>query len=240
MAKPFKVEGLTVKQILELQPDELSSFDEREMSRALRTVSLAANKRVRRLKENAKYSRSEGKYVTKKSAKQNIALDALNAVTKDGTIKGDPFGVSKAKGRNDMYHQLSQIRQFMNAKTSTVKGAKAVRQAREKRLLGKTTEQLTRGMTKAQQAQKKAEINNIMSETYRGFRKYLEANGIPNNPYENFEGSDTILTIIKTKVIETGDHEAGLQEALDRDTVVYEAEKEEEKPLDPFDLLGEE
>ena len=126
MAKPFKVEGLTVKQILELQPDELSSFDEREMSRALRTVSLAANKRVRRLKENAKYSRSEGKYVTKKSAKQNIALDALNAVTKDGSIKGDPFGVSKAKGRNDMYHQLSQIRQFMNAKTSTVKGAKAL------------------------------------------------------------------------------------------------------------------
>lgn len=239
MAKPFKVEGLTVKQILELQPDELSTFNEREMSRALRTVSLAANKRVRRLKEQAKFSRAEGRYIQKKSAKQNVALDALNAVTKDGSVKGDPFGVSKAKGRNDMYKQLAEIRQFMNAKTSTIKGAKAVRQAREKRLLGKTTEQLTKGKSKAEKAAITADIANTMSETYKGFRKYLEATGRSNTHYENFEGSETILNIIKTMVIQTGNHEDGLQAALDHDTAIYEAEKMAEVSTDPFDITDE-
>lgn len=241
MADSFKTSGMTVKEILNMNPDDISRLNTREMSRALRTVSLAANKRITRLKNQAKFSSKAGGYVTKKSAKHNIALDALNAVTKDGKIKGNVFGVGKATDRNDMLKQFSEIRRFMNAKTSTIAGAKEVRQNREKRLLGKTSEQLIRkGKTKAEREAIKAEIKQTLSETYKGFRKYLEAKGRSNTHYENFEGSMNIINIIKTKVESTGDHEQGLQAALDFDKGVYEEEKFIQEWDDPFSLLGEE
>ena len=47
MAKKFIVDNMTVDQILGMPFNELNKFDEREMSRALRTVALAANKGLR-------------------------------------------------------------------------------------------------------------------------------------------------------------------------------------------------
>ena len=42
--KPFYVDGMTVQQILEIPPSELAKLNQRDLSRALRTVALAANK----------------------------------------------------------------------------------------------------------------------------------------------------------------------------------------------------
>lgn len=236
----FKTSGMTVQQILNMDPDDLSRLDTREMSRALRTVSLAANKRIARLKEQAKYSSKDKGYIAKKSAKHNIALDALNAVTKDGKIKGNVFGVKKAGDRNAMLKQFAAARRFMGAKTSTIKGAKEVRQAREKRLLGETTEQAMRRVrTKAEKESIKAEIKRVMSETYKGFRKYLESTGRSNDHYENFEGSKTIIQLIRSKVVEGNDHEEGLRAAMDLDTTQYEAKKIAAPVHDPFDLPGD-
>ena len=46
MAKKFFVEGLTVEQILSMDPAQMAKLDKRDISRALRTVALAANKRI--------------------------------------------------------------------------------------------------------------------------------------------------------------------------------------------------
>ena len=54
MAKNFYTEGMTVSQILSMDPREMAKLNTREISRALRTVSLAANKRISRLEKYAK------------------------------------------------------------------------------------------------------------------------------------------------------------------------------------------
>lgn len=238
--KPFAVEGMTVKQILSMDPVSLSSLNTREMSRALRTVSLAANKRVERLRSQAKYSKEAHGYIAKKSAKHNIALDALNAVTKDGMIKGNVFGVGKANTRNKMLEQLADIRQFMDAKTSTIAGAKQVRQNRERKLWGNTTEEaVRRGRTKKEKAAIAAERQRVSVDTYKAWRDYLAATGRSNDHYENFEGSLTILNLIRAKIMAGGDADDGLSAALEKDTESYEyQEMFEEDDDDPFNLLG--
>ena len=44
--QPFMVEGMTVQEIINLGDDVISKMNQRDLSRALRTVSLAANKRL--------------------------------------------------------------------------------------------------------------------------------------------------------------------------------------------------
>ena len=239
MAKKFEVEGLTVKQILAMDPDKLSSLNSREMSRALRTVALAANKRVNRLREQAKKGPT-GAYISKKSAAHNVALDALNAVTKDGSVRGNVFGVGKAQGdRNKMYKQLAEIRQFMGAKTSTIKGAKEVRQARERRLLGYTSEEaMKKQRTKKGKAAVEAKIRQTMSDTYAAFRKYLEYKGLPNNNYVRFEGSMSVLELLRTGVQNDLEPEQALQQAIERDRQGYEASKAPDARTNTFSLLG--
>lgn len=239
MAKKFEVEGLTVKQILSMDPDKLSSLNTREMSRALRTVSLAANKRVNRLREQAKHGPT-GAFISKKSAAHNIALDALNAVTKDGKRTGNVFGVKQTGGdRNKMYKQLAEIRQFMGAKTSTIQGAKAVRQDRERRLLGYTSEEaMKKAKTKKAKAQVEAKIKQTLSDTYAAFRKYLEYKGLPNNNYVRFEGSMAVLELLKTGVQDDMDPETALRAAIERDEAEYQASQAPDARTNPFNLLG--
>ena len=138
MADSFFTDNMTVNDILNMDYQTLQGLNQRDVSRALRTVSLAANKRMNRLLKQARKTK-EG-YVPKKSAAYNIAVDALNAVTNDGKKK-IKWGVKKASSRNEMLQQIGEIRKFMNMKTSTVKGAVKVRKEREKRLFGKTREQ---------------------------------------------------------------------------------------------------
>ena len=74
-SKAFYVDNMTAQEILSLGDDVLSKLSARDMSRALRTVALVANKRVNRLMKNA--VKRQGGYIEKKSGKA-IALDALN------------------------------------------------------------------------------------------------------------------------------------------------------------------
>ena len=135
--EPFSVDGLTVDQILKLDADTLNKMSSREMSRALRTAALAANKRINRLLAQAKKTK-EG-YKLKKSAKYDIALDALNYITKDGKL--DPKFSAKGKTLNQLRSELARIRTFMNdLQTSTIKGAMKVRKDREIRILGLSKE----------------------------------------------------------------------------------------------------
>ena len=204
--------------------EDIARLNERDVSRALRTVSLAANKRIQRLMQQARKTK-EG-YVPKKSAKRNIAVDALNAVTNDGKTKVK-FGVKSAPTRNKMIEQIGEIRRFMNMQTSTVSGAVKVRKEREKRLFGKTAEQAGRGKTKKEKKAIEKKFSQKVSEAYALFRKYLEYEGLPNSPYMKFAGSDTILNLIGKKIINGDSEEETLQAAINEAEAQYIKEQEE-------------
>ena len=210
----FYTDNMTAKEILNLSDKVLSTFNTREMSRALRTVSLVANKRINRLMKQAKKTKTG--YVQKKSAKYNIALDSLNAVTNDGKKK-IKFGVKQAKTRNEMYEQLNEIRKFMSMQTSTLSGAVNVRKQREIRLFGETTEKATKkAKTKAEKKLIKQTFSDKMKNAFSTYRKFLEFEGLPNDKYFRFQGSDSILSLVGSQILDDNDPEAVLQNAIDR------------------------
>ena len=223
MADSFYVDNMTVNEILNLSNEVISKMNTRDISRALRTVSLAANKRVNRLLSQTK--KTKDGYVLKKSAKYNIAVDALNAVTKDGKQKVK-FGVKYVNTRNEMIEQLGDIRKFMSMKTSTIQGAKNVRREREQRLFGTTTEKASRGKTKKEKKAITKKFSDKVSEAYATFRKFLEHEGLPNSPYMRFAGSESILNMIGSKIINGEDEEEALTSAINLMTQQYEEEQE--------------
>ena len=223
MADSFYVDNMTVNEILTLSNEVISKMNTRDISRALRTVSLAANKRVNRLLKQTK--KTKDGYVLKKSAQYNIAVDAINAVTQDGKQKVQ-FGVKYANTRNEMIEQLGDIRKFMGMKTSTIQGAKNVRREREQRLFGTTTEKASRGKTKKEKKTITKKLSDKVSEAYATFRKFLEHEGMPNSPYMRFAGSESVLNLIGSKIINGEDEEDALTAAINFMTRAYEEEQE--------------
>lgn len=163
-SKPFYTDNMTVSEILDLGDDILSTLSQRDLSRALRTVALAANKRMNRL---LKYSyKRHGTYIEKLDG-PGLDLHALNKT------KGKKFSVGN-KNRNQIYQELARARDFMSQKTSTVAGAKEVRKAREIAMFGKTREQMTRGMTKKEKREFVKNMKDVMSKTYETYDQFEE------------------------------------------------------------------
>ena len=161
--KGFVTDGMTVAQILNMGDDQLSRLNKRELSRALRTVSLAANKRIGRLLSKAdivKNDMGDIKYVDKSG--KGIDFEALYYTG------GKKFGMGKSADRNQIYKEFARVRGFMNAKSTTIKGAIELRKKREKALFGKTHEDM--GLTEAQTAN----LNDFMGDVYSEFHKWKE------------------------------------------------------------------
>lgn len=217
MADGFYTDGMTVAEILALGDDILSKMSKRDLSRALRTVSLAANKRIDRLEKQA--VKRKGGYVERKSGK-GISTAALNAVTNDGKTTGK-FKVGN-KSRNQMYSEFARAREFMAMKSSTVKGAVAVRKGMEERAFGKTREEAAKGKTKKQQEAITMIFQDKVKEVYSEFRKFLEE--------ENVDKGDTgrILTIIGKKIIgDDGTGDEAREAARQSLTEAYETKQQE-------------
>ena len=224
--QPFYVEGMTVSEILNISPDQLMKLNKRDVSRALRTVSIAANKRVNRLKSKA--TKTKDGYVPKTKGSQ-INTSALNWVTNDGH-KRTKFGVKKSSTRNEMLHQLKTIKQFREMKTSTVKGATEVRKDIEKRLFGKTREQAARGVkTKKAKAEVYKRYETMSREVWSYYRKFLEIKG--RDPHSYMSGSETIIELIGQKVVSGASEEESIQAALDMFKSSYEEEQAEYNAL---------
>lgn len=198
MSKKFYVDGLTVDQILNMDPAQMAKLDKRDISRALRTVSLAANKRIANLEKYAKKTRHG--YEPRLKATKSIAVDALNWVTSDG--KGSSrFGVKKSDTRNQMLRQIGRIRQFMNMKSSTVTGAVKLRKIREQNIFGKTREQAYKGQNKREKAKTNAKYNKMYASIWTAYYRYRELKG--QNPHAYYDDSSRVLSAL-TYVIETG------------------------------------
>lgn len=209
MAKKFYVEGMTVDQIMNASWNDLNRLNKREMSRALRTVSLAVNKRIGRLKQYAK--KTKDGYVAKGSSRQ-IALDALNWVTNDGHTR-KKFGTGDLT-RNEMFEQLRIARQFWNMKSSTVAGASELRRDREKAIFGKTREQAVRGVrTKKGKEAIYREYDQKMKDMWEAYHKFMELNG-GRDAHALIENSDSIQSYIGEIVVDEDlEGEAGLSQA---------------------------
>ena len=222
MSKQFFTDGMTVNDILNIPPDVLSKLNKRDISRALRTVSLAANKRIERLKRQSKKTREGYK---PKTTGRNIATDALNWVTDDGH-KRTKFGVKKSSTRNEMIAQLTKAKKFMSMKSSTVTGAVNVRKERERRLFGKTREQAAR----SQKTKKGKDIiaqmfEQKMSDAWSYYRKFLEIQG--RDPHSYYEGSETIIDLVGNKVLSGADEGEVLNAALEKVREMYDTQQAE-------------
>lgn len=235
MAKKFFTEGMTVKDILSMDPRDIMKLDQREMSRALRTVSLAANKRIARLKQYAK--KTPTGYVPK-GADTQIATDALNWVSKNGKIR-TKFGVKSAGTRNQMLKQFSTIKQFMGMKSSTVTGATSLRREREKKLFGKTREQAGRGQSKRQKQKTYAHFQQMNAKVWELYYKFMELYGL--NPHNVWEGSDEVLEIIGHGVADGKSDEEIITEALKKVMREYESQQDEYNSIfgDDFTDFGQ-
>lgn len=220
---PFYVEGMTTKEILDITPDELMKLSERDVSRALRTVALAANKRIRRLVNAVKEERP-------------VAQDALRwSIEKNGGMV-PVFGVKQAANRNEMIKQIGEIRRMFNMKTSTVSGALTVRQKREKMLFGATRQELAAGMNKKDRANFYKRLNRRYDKTWEFYKKYQELQG--RDPHSLIEGSAEILNSIGKKVLSGERKETEImKEALKAETNIYEDQQAEYNDMfDNFDF----
>ena len=220
---PFYVEGMTTKEILDITPDELMKLSERDVSRALRTVALAANKRIRRLVNAVKEERP-------------IAQDALRwSIEKNGGFV-PVFGVKQAANRNEMIKQIGEIRRLFNMKTSTVTGALTVKQKREKMLFGATRQELAAGMNKKDRANFYKRLNRRYDKTWEFYKKYQELQG--RDPHSLIEGSAEVLNSIGSKVLSGEKNETEImKEALKAETSIYEDQQAEYNDMfDNFDF----
>ena len=220
---PFYVEGMTTKEILDITPDELMKLSERDVSRALRTVALAANKRIRRLVNAVKEERP-------------IAQDALRwSIEKNGGFV-PVFGVKQAANRNEMIKQIGEIRRMFNMKTSTVSGALTVRQKREKMLFGATRQELAAGMNKRDRANFYKRLNRRYDKTWEFYKKYQELQG--RDPHSLIDGSAEVLNSIGKKVLSGERNETEImKEALKAETNIYEDQQAEYNDMfDNFDF----
>lgn len=229
MAKKFYVDNMTVEQILAMDPAQMAKLDKRDISRALRTVSLAANKRIAKLEKYAK--RTKHGYEQNPKGGKSIATDALNWVSNDGQTK-PKFGVRKADNRNQMIAQIGKVRQFMNMKTSTVTGAVAVRKMREKNIFGKTREQMVRGKTEKQKVSIYKNIQQMYNTIWSAYHKYRELKN--QDPHAYYEDSMQVMTMLAQNVTSGEGEEAAIKNTVDEMTAAYEA-----KQVEYNDLFGD-
>lgn len=225
--KPFYVDGMTVQQILEIPPSELAKLNQRDLSRALRTVALAANKRINRLLKETKKT-SEG-YVPKKTSVKSIATDALNWVTNDGKTPAH-FGVKSAKTYNQMSKQFATIRQFMSMQSSTVSGAARLNNLRFKRMFGDNfTKQIKQAKSKTAKQTVLNKFTELSKEGWKAYRRFLELNKY--DVHALYEGSESIINFVANLVIDGSDFESAATIAYSRFTQNYEEQERYQNDL---------
>ena len=234
MSKKFYVDGLTVDQILNMDPAQMAKLDKRDISRALRTVSLAANKRIANLEKYAKKTKHGYKQAPRKG--KSIAVDALNWVTNDGKTPAK-FGVNKAATRNQMLSQISKVRQFMNMKSSTVTGSVKLRKIRERNLFGKTREEATKGI-KGKRAKQQVYKNfqTMYNTVWSAYHKYRELKS--QDPHAYHEDSMSVLSLLGQYITSGVSEDEAVSKAVQEMNRQYEDQQMEYNDLFSDDNFG--
>ena len=215
--QPFYVQGMTTKEILEITPDVLEAMSERDLSRALRTVALAANKRIRRLQKAIEQSKP-------------VVRDAIQWLSETNSGKVPTFGVKQAVNKSAMVNQIRTIRQLWNMKESTVSGALTVKQRRERMLFGATRQELAAGMSKKDRANFYKRLNRRYDKTWEFYHKYQEFHD--RDIHALWDDSAKVLNIIGKMVLKGERNEEKIMEAaLRAEKNLYEEEQETDNNL---------
>ena len=214
MPKSFYTDNMTIQEILNLSEDVIRGMTQRDLSRAVRTLSLAANKRVNRL-NNYFYKRKDKqtgdiKFIEKKNS-PGLDPNALYG------LRGK-FGVGD-KNINQLRQEFVRVRNFLNAPSTTISGAKALRQQKEVALFGKTREQ----MLKAENMKRKKEgkrpltkkdtwgyikpLNELMSDVYEEFHKWKETYALQGG-YDTDKGNEALELIGRKMILGMSGEEA--------------------------------
>ena len=167
---PFAVEGMTVNDIISLGDDVISKMNQRDLSRALRTVALAANKRLNRLQKKAEVVTNEmGDVTYRDTSGLGIDFDALYYTG------GKKFGLGRGKHkRGEIYKEFARVRSFMQAGSTTISGAIELRKKRERQLFGQTREELYANVAPAEAALIEAQMKDMMNDIYSEFHRWKE------------------------------------------------------------------
>lgn len=188
----FYTEGMTVKQITNLGDDVIRNLSQRDLSRAVRTLSLAANKRLSRLERHAKYDKTTKTF--NETGKKLLGID-FNALYSNRSR----FGVKDAKNHGQLMAEFTRVRNFLNAGSSTIEGAIELRKEKELALYGKTREEMIQEKiankeienTKSDIRREYRRIDRQMKAVYENYNKWKEEYGMKGG-YDVDEGRDIL------------------------------------------------
>ena len=215
--KPFFTEGMTIEEIMQLGDDTLRNLEERDISRAVRTLSLAANKRFNRLLSRAEViTNAEGKVdkfverADKRGKAYGLDFNALYGYssyienTPSGKVK--PFGVTNVKTKKGeegyvgaLKAEFTRVRNFLQAESTTVEGATELRKTKELELFGQTREQkiqqmLDEGYSAEDIRNMLNERNDFMSDVYEAYHKWRETYATMGT-YDKKQGKEMLREI---------------------------------------------
>ena len=226
-SRPFKTTGMTVSQIANLAPSVINSYDQRELSRAVRTLALAANKRVNRLKNYARKKKEGGKFVEKANSP---GLDFSALYQQHGK-----FGVGKKSTVDELRKEYRRIANFINAPSTTIKGAVALRKKKEMALFGSTREDEMKGLSKKEKSAFIRNRNELMSDIYHAFGYWKERYELEGS-YTTKKGYDA-LREIGERMRNGMDADEAINEVMSLMDAEYEARQAARNAADPYNRL---
>ena len=178
-----------------------------------------------------KFFDEEGNVKFREKGKLGMDFNALYQHTDEqGNVK--KFGIGRKKkgvSRADINAEFERVRGFMKAPSSTIPGSVQLRKKKEKAVFGQIREELTREMTEAEKARTIAEMDDIMTEVYRGLHEWKEdSNNLSG--YTRAKGKE-VIRMLKRRMQPKYDKTSGrkLREAMTRQEAVQDVNKHYDK-----------
>ena len=126
MANTFDVSGKSIKDLITMDWEDVSKLSRKELAQVTSRLVSASNKRIRRLE------------------KQDLgSAPALKSLRKDVHTTDKGYLTVKGKKHGEIEHIYKKAREFLNRKTSTVKGYKGVMKHARKQLEDATGQTFT-------------------------------------------------------------------------------------------------
>ena len=176
------VNGLSINDIMNLGFDFLNSLQEKDIKKVTSRLVSAANKRIRRLRDS-----EVGKY--------SPSLDKINKMGRMFSVEG--------KNTNQVRNEFKQVKAFLQKKTSTISGYKAVRK--------KTMERL--GIKKWDSPQQERDFWSM-------YREIVEIGG-GDEAIKNVFGSNIIQLNLRDEVKKGGNREDIMKRMYDKIDELY-------------------
>ena len=164
---------MKLKDLTSKTTDQIQAMSNEQLANVIWRMSRAANKRLDTLASYAYKRNSE--FIEKKGG-PGLDLGALNQNSRR-------FGKIGANAKHgSLTAEYTRVKNFLNAESTTVKGAIALRKQKERELFGETREMTIykqglkegRKLTKAEQDEIKDNRNEFMTQVYEQYHKWRE------------------------------------------------------------------